>query len=92
MGIGDISEISYAVLEQDGRTSVFKKEDAVAHALIIDGAIQEKNLTRLGYNEEWLTKELKNQRMHKNDVFLMTVNDDGDVYILRKDRNCKNEN
>ena len=91
MGIGDISEISYAVLEQDGRMSVFKKGDSVSHALIIDGVVQTNNLKRLGYNEEWLTKELSKQKVHKSDIFLMTVNDSGDVYILRKDRKCKNE-
>ena len=91
MGIGDISEISYAVLEQDGRMSVFKKGDAVSHALIIDEVVQTNNLKRLGYNDEWLTKELRKQKVHKNDIFLMTVNDSGDVYILRKDRKCSDE-
>lgn len=91
MGIGDISEISYAVLEQDGRMSVFKKGDSVSHALIIDGVVQTNNLKRLGYNEEWLTKELRKQKVHKSDIFLMTANDNGVVYILRKDRKCKNE-
>ena len=91
MGIGDISEISYAVLEQDGRMSVFKKEDSVSHALIIDEVVQTNNLKRLGYNDEWLTKELRKQKVHKNDIFLMTVNDSGDVYILRKDRKCSDE-
>lgn len=91
MGIGDISEISYAVLEQDGRMSVFKKEDSVSHALIIDEVVQTNNLKRLGYNDEWLKKELRKQKVHKNDIFLMTVNDSGDVYILRKDRKCSDE-
>ena len=88
VGIGDISEINYAVLEQDGKMSVFKKNDTMTHALIIDEVIQTKNLNGLGYNEEWLKKSLAAERLNKKDVFLMTVDDNGGIYIIRKDKNA----
>lgn len=91
LGVGDISKISYAVLEQDGKMSVLKEGDTMAHAIIIDGTVQMKNLKGLGFNAEWLKRKLRANGANEKDVFLMTVDDSGAVYILRKDRKCENE-
>lgn len=91
LGIGDISEINYAVLEQDGKMSVFKKDDAITHTIVIDSIIQERNLKSLGYDKIWLMKALEKERAELKDTFLMTVDDNGKVYVLKRDRKKKNE-
>ena len=86
-GVGDIRDIYYAILEPNGKLSIIQKnnENKIAHALIIDGYLDEHTLSALGYGAEWLEKELLKRKMHKSDIFLMTVDDAGDTYIIRKE-------
>lgn len=91
LGIGDISEINYAVLEQDGKMSVFKNDESISHTLVIDTVIQESNLKSLGYDKVWLLKALEKKKTDLKDVFLMTIDDNGRLYILKKDKRVKNE-
>lgn len=87
MGVGDICEVKYAILEQTGKLSILKygQDENIAHTIIIDTVIQEKNLINLGYNRAWLDKQLKANKTRANDVFLMTVDDNGTVNIIEKD-------
>ncbi len=85
-GIGDISEVKYAILEQSGKISLFKKQDAVAHALIADGEPDRINLDELGITREDIDRMLTERRISITDVFLMTVNDDGEVKITKKEK------
>ncbi len=85
-GIGDIDEVYYAAIEQNGSLSLIKKDGAsMAHTLIIDGNIIESNLKAHGYNEVWLKKRLHERKAKQEDVFLMTVNDDGKINLITKD-------
>lgn len=84
-GIGDISEIEYGILEQNGKLSLFKKDDKIAHPLIIDGRIYSENLKRLGYDEKWLLTKLRDEKLNFNDVFLLTVDDEKNIYTIKKD-------
>ena len=85
-GIGDINEVYYGIIEQNGTLSVLKKSDSpLAHTIIIDGAVIEKNLKRLGYNQEWLDKRVKEHGCRSSEIFLMTVNDEGATNIIPKD-------
>ncbi len=85
--IGDISEIYYGILEQNGSLSFIKEqEETLAHSIIIDGRVIEKNLKHLGYNEEWLNKLLKERKAKRSEVFLMTVTDEGTVNIIEKEK------
>ena len=88
-GIGDISDVSYGILEQNGKLSLMKKNDStpLAHTLIIDGRINKKQLKRLGYNEKWLCNTLQKHGSTVNQTFLLTVNDDGDTNIIIKEEN-----
>ncbi len=101
--ISDISQVDYAILEQDGQLSVFlKKEfqpiapqdlkidianDGICHAVIIDGKINESNLKLCHKNEKWVKKILDNKGCKLDDVFLLTVNDKNDIYIIMKENN-----
>ena len=89
-GIGDIDEVYYAAIEQNGSLSIIKKDGpSMAHALIIDGTIIESNLKAHGYNEVWLEKRLCERKAKKEEVFLMTVSDGGKINLIIKDNGKK---
>lgn len=84
--IGSIDQIEYAIIEQDGGLSVFKKEEEpLSHPIIIDGEIKKEELCSLGYDEIWLQKALKSHRTSLKDVFLLSVDDNGTTFIIKKD-------
>lgn len=86
-GIGDLAEVYYAILEQNGKLSLLKNQDAekTAHSLIIDGQIDTAALSRLGYDLNWIKKKLKENGLKKEDVFLLTATDGGIINIIRKE-------
>ena len=87
-GVGDISKVNYAILEQNGSLSVLCKDDSeMSHPIIIDGEINRPALTSMGYNDIWLNKRLDEARTKQNDIFLMTVDDGGKIYIVERDMN-----
>ena len=87
MGIGDISDADYVILEQNGKLSVLQKNrDKMAHALIIDGEVNEATLKSLGYNREWLNKRLAEQNCKADELFLFTVGDDGIINIIKEEK------
>jgi uncharacterized membrane protein YcaP (DUF421 family) len=89
-GVGDISEVNYAILEQNGSLSLLKKNaDEIAHTLVIDGHIMVDDLKSLGYNERWLEKELAARKARVDGVFLMTVTDSGEINIILKEEKRK---
>lgn len=89
-GIGDISQINYAIIEQNGSLSLLKKnQEKMCHTLIIDKTVIKETLKNEGYNEEWLNARLSENKTKINDVFLMTVSDEGDINIIKKDNKHK---
>ncbi|MBO5287207.1 MAG: DUF421 domain-containing protein [Clostridia bacterium] len=99
--VGDISQVEYAFLEQNGKLSVFLKKNAqesgqsllqsgmpdssIAFAVIVDGKINESNLEIAKKDGIWLEKELKRNGATIESVFLMTVDDTGKSYIIMKE-------
>lgn len=87
MGVGDIADADYVILEQNGKLSVLQKNrDRMAHALIIDGEVNESTLKSLGYNREWLNKRLAEASRKADEVFLLTVGDDGTINIIKEEK------
>ena len=85
-GIGNINEIEYATIEQNGALSIIKKgESSLAHSIIIDGQVIEKNVKHLGYNNVWLKKRLTERNLKREEVLLMTIYDSGEVNFIMKD-------
>ena len=85
-GIGDISEVNYAIMEQNGSLSLLKKSvDNLAHTVIIDGKVISAPLKALGYDERWLEKRLKEEKTKVDEVFLLTVTDSGEINIILKE-------
>jgi uncharacterized membrane protein YcaP (DUF421 family) len=83
--IFNIEEVEYALLEDNGKLSVLKKDEysyvtkkdlhiiskiiSFPIELIMDGDIIDINLERNGLTKEWLVNELKKQNKQISDVF-----------------------
>lgn len=97
-GIADLSEVDYAILEQNGQISVIQKagkrpatpEDhglspvntGLALPLIVCGCPNTSNLTKLGVKKEDLEKKIAPRRI--KDVLLCTMNDAGELCLIPK--------
>lgn len=98
----DISTVKYAVLETDGSLSAILypaespltpkhmniQADDVGYPVIVinDGHIIEHNLKKLGFNLQWLEKQLGARKLkHADDVFLMTADTSGKVYLASRE-------
>ena len=89
-GVGDINDVYYAAIEQNGTLSILKKDGSkMAHAVIIDGKVIESNLRALGLNDKWLNKRLSESKKKQCDIFLMTVDDEGEINLILKDEKNK---
>ena len=86
-GISDINNVEYAVLEQNGKISIFERDKSqnFTHAVIIDTEINDDSLKLLGYDEKWLYSELKQHGASKDEIFLMTADRNGKTTIIDKE-------
>lgn len=87
-GIGNLDDIRYAILEQNGKLSFLLESDSpnISKTLVIDTKPDLENLKESGLNMEWLNKKLAEHKVKLSDVFLMTVNENGDVSLIRKEK------
>ena len=87
-GIADINEIRYAILEQNGKLSFLKESDSpeISKTLVIDTKPDLKNIKEAGLNMKWLDDKLSEKGIKISDVFLMTVNENGDIRIIKKEK------
>lgn len=78
-----LKEVKYLILENNGKISVFKKNDNPMNPfpLIISGKIEYKNLKLLGISKEWLDKKIKEKHKKLNDIFYASY-DNNDLYIV----------
>ncbi len=83
-GVSDISDLEYAILEQNGKLSVFEKakkgekETGIAHAIIVDGNISRHGLDCISMTKEELDERIRSKKTELKKVFLYTVNDAGE--------------
>ena len=73
-GIKSISDVEYAVLESNGKLSVFKYNffktiSDYPMPLIIEGDIQMDTLKAISKSKEWLVEKIHNKGILINDVF-----------------------
>ena len=99
--IVSLDDVEYAILEQNGQLSVITKcnvqpvspvdidleipEKGIAHALIIDGTINEQNLQIAGKNDAWLKNKVKSYGCRIEDVFIFTIDDIGNEKLIKRD-------
>lgn len=100
-GIFDLGEVDYAILEENGKMSIIPKsiyrqpdkkelglpddDCGMMHIIISDGIINTHSLNILQKSEKWLKGILKKYGCEPKDVFCMTCNDAGKLYIVKGD-------
>lgn len=101
MGYFDITQISYAILEVNGKMSILPKSDYqvpnlvdlniktdkayLSVNIIIDGKLMNENLKNTNKNEEWLKKELKKQGYSNYNNILLATLTNGNLAVFEKD-------
>ena len=99
-GAFNISDVEYAFLEENGKLSVLPKAESApltpaqlafpvveagcSHAVIVDGKINDTALSSANMTAKHAEKLLSSEKLTVADVFLMTADDAGNVFIVVK--------
>lgn len=92
-GSTDIKEIKYAILETSGNLSVVQKKSeqnendnykGLPFMFICDGKVSKKALALYNKDENWLKKQLKNEKI--SDILYAGVNENGKFYSQKKEK------
>ncbi len=99
-GYAALSDINYAILEENGQLSVFpytEKAPATAHDLsltpdetgidhlcVADGKILEDSLRIIGWTKEQLEMEIRKRNLRLADIFILTIDDKNNLRIIPK--------
>lgn len=90
--IRSIDEVDYAILEINGKLSVFKKNDKDRKTyplpIIIDGDVQFDNLYSINKSKTWLLNLLHDRKLKVGDVFYAFCKKN-DIYIIKYDEMYK---
>lgn len=97
----DLAQVQYAILETNGQISVFPypqykpapakdagiqvKDQYLPVTLVSDGRLLGHNLSLSGRDRAWLEQELRKRNCPLEQVYLMTVDQGGTVYFVRKE-------
>lgn len=84
-GVKSVEEVNYAILENDGKLSIFSKELEYPMPIILDGVIQREVLNELGKDEIWISRILKQKRVELKDVFYAFHTSEKTFIITRND-------
>ena len=87
-GIRTIEEVDYAILETNGKLSVFQKQDDNSNVfplpLVLDGVIEENNLKFINKTRKWLNNELSKKKINLDNIFYAFYKDD-DIYVIENE-------
>ena len=90
--VSDISEVDYAILEINGKLSVFKKKDNKNNTfplpIIVDGRVNFDNLYSIKKSNNWLLNTLFSRNIKVEDVFY-SFYQNNELYII-KNNDIKN--
>ena len=98
--ISDLSQVEYAILEQNGLLSVFPKiqhqqvtlkhlniedsESGILHIIISQGVWNEYNLKMLNKRKEEFEKYMRKKSIKQDKVFLLTIDDNDKINLIIK--------
>ena len=100
-GATSLSEVDFVIMETNGNVSVIPnaknrtvntsdmnlnpEPTFLSYVIVDNGNLNKNNLKRLSFDENWLEKQLKKQKISSlNEVFCMTATQNGDVVIIPK--------
>lgn len=85
--VRSLDEVDYAILETNGKLSVFKKDDKDKKTyplpIILDGKVEFDNLYAIGKTKTWLLNTLIEKNISAADVFYAFTKNN-ELYIIRK--------
>ncbi len=100
--VTDISEVEYAILEQNGKITVIQKapfktpnaaalgikseESGIYHIVVCEGVINKNSLKSLGMSQEELLEKLKASSVPLKSIYIMLINDAKETKIIKKER------
>ena len=100
-GIYDLCEVDYAILEENGKMSVIPKnanrqpnksdlkvkcpDNGIMHIVISDGCVNSHSLELIKKDIIWLEQKLSKLAVRTKDIFCMTVDDEGKIFIQKRD-------
>ncbi len=100
-GVTDLSEVEYAILEQNGKITVVQKapfktptaaqlniktkETGISHIVVCEGKINKNSLKSLSISKSDVEKELKKQNVALRDIYIMMIDDAKNVQIIKKE-------
>ena len=100
-GVYDLEEVDYAILEENGRMSVIPKnayrqpdktdlnikckDSGVMHVLVSDRRANKYALDRMQKDEAWLKRKVKTLGLAVSEIFCMTIDDAGKIFIQKTD-------
>lgn len=93
--IRSIDEVEYAILEINGKLSVFKKDDkkdkkTYPLPIILDGEIQFDNLYNIGKSKRWLLNALIDKKIKVDEIFY-AFSKNNELFIIKNNElNDKN--
>ena len=96
----EVSEVEYAILEQNGKITVIKKqinsqvtlkdlgltakENGIPHIIIADGHIDKHGLAQAKKDKVWLTAYLNSKKLSPSDIYIMTLDDADNAKIIKR--------
>jgi len=82
--IKNIEEVNYAVLENNGKLSIFEKETEYPLPIILDGQIDYEVLKDMNKDKKWIYNILKKNNIELQNVFYAFYTKNK-TYIIKKD-------
>lgn len=86
--IKSIEEVDYAILEPNGKLSVFKKNESdnkFPIPVIINGTLDEDTLIQIKKSKEWVLDQLNRQNILLKEIFYCFYQDNS-LYIIEKNK------
>ena len=100
--ISNIGDVEYAILETSGQLSVIQKPnkrntipedfgimpeyEGIAYDLVIDGAIMNENLQKIGKDYNWLKKEVNKFGYKPEEALIVTFDSKGQIFCQKKEK------
>ena len=100
--VTDIGEVDYAIIEQNGKMTVVKKADyesptrkdlgiktsnsGLCHIIVSDGIVNEHGLHLVKKSRRWLVDTLERKKVELQDIYLMTLDDNEKVSIIKRNQ------
>jgi uncharacterized membrane protein YcaP (DUF421 family) len=92
--IVSVNEVSYAILENSGKLSVFKKAGMTEPAffplpLVMDGKVQNEHLIKIEKSLEWLVQQLEDLGVRElNSVFYCAIEQSEPIRLVVQMKSC----